>query len=151
MKVDGVGFSGAQIAIVLAFISTIAGGIWTASSVYARLEAVEAYDIPDTTVLHEDIQLIKQELDDNDISQLQAKLATIGVNLETIMSQQTKLLLLQEKMTAVEKEMEAMKGIVQRAEVSVKDIEKFEGKVSKMQREIQELWDGMDFLSNPLK
>ena len=151
MKVDGVGFSGAQIAIVLAFISTIAGGIWTASSVYARLEAVEAYEIPDTTVLHEDIQLIKQELDDNDISQLQAKLATIGVNLETIMSQQTKLLLLQEKMTAVEKEMEAMKGIVQRAEVSVKDIEKFEGKVSKMQREIQELWDGMDFLSNPLK
>jgi len=151
MKVDGVGFSGAQIAIVLAFISTIAGGIWTASSVYARLEAVEAYEIPDTSVLHEDIQLIKQELDDNDISQLQAKLATIGVNLETIMSQQTKLLLLQEKMTAVEKEMEAMKGIVQRAEVSVKDIEKFEGKVSKMQREIQELWDGMDYLSNPLK
>ena len=151
MKVDGVGFSGAQIAIVLAFISTIAGGIWTASSVYARLEAVEAYEIPDTSVLHEDIQLIKQELDDNDISQLQAKLATIGVNLETIMSQQTKLLLLQEKMTAVEKEMEAMKGIVQRDEVSVKDIEKFEGKVSKMQREIQELWDGMDFLSNPLK
>jgi DNA repair exonuclease SbcCD ATPase subunit len=151
VKVDGVGFSGAQIAIVLAFISTIAGGIWTASSVYGRLEAVEAYEIPDTSVLHEDIQLIKQELDDNDISQLQAKLATIGVNLETIMTQQTKLLLLQEKMTAVEKEMEAMKGIVQRAEVSVKDVEKFEGKVSKMQREIQELWDGMDYLSNPLK
>lgn len=151
MKVDGVGFSGAQIAIVLAFISTIAGGIWTASSVYARLEAVEAYEIPDTTVLHEDIQLIKQELDDNDISQLQAKLATIGVNLETIMSQQTKLLLLQEKIAAVEKEMEAMKGIVQRAEVSVKGVDQFEVKVSKMTREIQELWDGMDYLSNPLK
>ena len=151
MKVDGVGFSGAQIAIVLAFISTIAGGIWTASSVYARLEAVEAYDIPDTTVLHEDIQLIKQELDDNDISQLQAKLATIGVNLETIMGQQTKLLLLQEKLVAVEKEMEAMKGVVQRAEVSVKDVEKFEAKIGKMTRDIQELWDGMDYLSNPLK
>ena len=151
MKIDGVGFSGAQIAVVLAFISTIAGGIWTASSVYARLEAVEAYEIPDTTVLHEDIQLIKQELDDNNISQLQSKLATIGVNLETIMTQQTKLLLLQEQLTAVEKEMEVMKGIVQRAEVSVKDIEKFEGKISKIQREIQELCDGMDYLSNPLK
>ena len=151
MKVDGVGFSGAQIAIVLAFISTIAGGIWTASSVYARLEAVEAYEIPDTTVLHEDIQLIKQELDDNDISQLQAKLATIGVNLETIMGQQSKLLLLQEKLVAVEKEMEAMKGVVQRAEVSVKDVEKFESKIGKMTRDIQELWDGMDYLSNPLK
>jgi hypothetical protein len=151
MKVDGVGFSGAQIAIVLAFISTIAGGIWTASSVYARLEAVEAYEIPDTTVLHEDIQLIKQELDDNDISQLQAKLATIGVNLETIMGQQSKLLLLQEKLVAVEKEMEAMKGVVQRAEVSVKDVEKFEAKIGKMTRDIQELWDGMDYLSNPLK
>tara|TARA_R110000737_G_scaffold337355_1_gene357528 strand:+ start:470 stop:925 length:456 start_codon:yes stop_codon:yes gene_type:complete len=151
MKVDGVGFSGAQLAIVLAFISTIAGGIWTASSVYARLEAVEAYEIPDTTVLHEDIQLIKQELDDNDISQLQAKLATIGVNLETIMGQQSKLLLLQEKLVAVEKEMEAMKGVVQRAEVSVKDVEKFESKIGKMTRDIQELWDGMDYLSNPLK
>ena len=151
MKVDGVGFSGAQIAIVLAFISTIAGGIWTASSVYARLEAVEAYEIPDTTVLHEDIQLIKQELDDNDISQLQAKLATIGVNLETIMGQQSKLLLLQEKLVAVVKEMEAMKGVVQRAEVSVKDVEKFDSMIGKMTRDIQELWDGMDYLSNPLK
>ena len=37
------------------------------------------------------------------------------------------------------------------ARLAKKDIEKFEGKVSKMQREIQELWDGMDYLSNPLK
>ena len=116
MKVDGVGFSGAQIAVVLAFISTIAGGIWTASSVYARLEAVEAYEIPDIAPLHEQITVIETELEANDISQLQGKLASFGTNLETIMGQQAKLLTIQERMVEVEKEMEAMKGVVQRAE-----------------------------------
>jgi len=150
MKVDGVGFSGAQIAVVLAFISTIAGGIWTASSVYARLEAVEAYEIPDIAPLHEQITVIETELEANDISQLQGKLASFGTNLETIMGQQTKLLAIQERMVEVEKEMESMKGVVQRAELKTKELEGIEGEVKVLKREIQELWDGMDYLSNPL-
>lgn len=151
MKVDGVKFSGAQIAIVLGFISTIAGGIWTASSVYSRLEAVEAYEIPDIAPLHEDVATIRQELEDNDVAQLQGKLATFGTNLKTIMEQQTKLLAIQERMVEVEKEMEAMKGIVQRAELKTKELEGFEKEAAALKREIQQLWEGMDYLSNPLQ
>jgi len=66
------------------------------------------------------------------------------------MGQQTKLLAIQERMVEVEKEMEAMKGIVQRAELKTKELEGIEGEVKVLKREIQELWDGMDYLSNPL-
>ena len=84
INVGGVKFKGVYIAVVLGFVSTIAGTIWTASELYSRLEAVEAYEIPDTTPLHEDIELIKQELEDNDVKSLQGKLAELGTNLKTI-------------------------------------------------------------------
>lgn len=151
MKIQGIEFSGAQIAIVLGFISTIGGGIWTASSVYSRLEAVEAYEIPDTAPLYEDIAVMKQELEDNDVAGLQGKLATFGTNLKTIMEQQQKLLAIQERMVEVEKEMEAMKGVVQRAELKTKELEDFEKESAALKREIQQLWEGMDYLSNPLQ
>ena len=92
MNIDGVKFTAAQMAIVATLVTSIAGGIWTASSVYSRLEAVEAYEIPDIAPLHEDVATIRQELEDNDVAQLQGKLATFGTNLKTIMEQQTKLL-----------------------------------------------------------
>ena len=151
MKIDGVKFSGAQIAIVLGFVSTIGGGIWTASSVYSRLEAVESYEIPDTAPLYEDIAVMKQELEDNDVAGLQGKLATFGTNLKTIMEQQQKLLAIQERMVEVEKEMEAMKGVVQRAELKTRELESFEKEAAALKREIQQLWEGMDYLSNPLQ
>lgn len=151
MDIQGVKFSGAQIAIVAALVSSIAGGIWTASSVYSRLEAVEAYEIPETASLHESIATIRQELEDNDVAQLQGKLATFGTNLKTIMEQQTKLLSIQERMVAVEKEMEAMKVIVEKAELKTKELQDVEDQMKVVKREIQELWDGMDYLSNPLQ
>ena len=77
IRVGGASFKGIHIAIVFGIVSSIAGAIWTASSIYSRLEAVEAYEIPDTAPLVEEVHLIKQELEDNDISQLQGKLATI--------------------------------------------------------------------------
>ena len=88
IKVGGVSFKGMHIAIVFGIISSIAGAIWTASSIYSRLEAVEAYEIPDVTPLTEEVHLIKQELEDNDISKLQGNLATLQANLQTIMQQQ---------------------------------------------------------------
>ncbi len=84
INVGGVKFKGVYIAVVLGFVSTIGGTIWTASELYSRLEAVEAYEIPDTAPLHEEIQLIKQELEDNDVKSLQGKLAELGTNLKTI-------------------------------------------------------------------
>ena len=151
MNIDGVKFTAAQMAIVATLVTSIAGGIWTASSVYSRLEAVEAYEIPDVAPLHEDVATIRQELEDNDVAQLQGKLATFGTNLKTIMEQQTKLLAIQERMVEVEKEMEAMKVIVEKAELKTKELQGVEDQMKVFKREIQELWDGMDYLSNPLQ
>ena len=151
MNIDGVKFTAAQMAIVATLVTSIAGGIWTASSVYSRLEAVEAYEIRDIAPLHEDVATIRQELEDNDVAQVQGKLATFGTNLKTIMEQQTKLLSIQERMVEVEKEMEAMKVIVEKAELKTKELQGVEDQMKVFKREIQELWDGMDYLSNPLQ
>ncbi len=157
IKVGGVSFKGMQIAVVFAIISSIAGGIWTASSIYSRLEAVEAYEIPDVAPLTEEVQLIKQELEDNDISQLQGNLATLQTNLQTIMQQQQQLLLIQERVVEAEKSVTAMKTDVQKAELAVQRIDKFdeylktlEDKFKKIDKEIDDLWEGLDALANPL-
>ena len=47
LKIGDTSFKGVWIAIVLGIGSTIGGGVWTASSLYSRLEAVEAQQIPD--------------------------------------------------------------------------------------------------------
>lgn len=51
LKIGGQTFKGAWIAVVLAIGSTIGGGVWTASSLYSRLEAVECIQVPDIVPL----------------------------------------------------------------------------------------------------
>ena len=95
LKLGGQTFKGAWIAVVLAIGSTIGGGVWTASSLYSRLEAVEAISVPNIAPIEEEIKLIQQQLLDNDISQLSAKLATLGTTLATMAESQKNLLKLQ--------------------------------------------------------
>lgn len=151
LKIGGQTFKGAWIAVVLAIGSTIGGGVWTASSLYSRLEAVEAIQVPDIVPLEEKILLIEQELTANDVSKLQGKLAELGTNLVVIKDQQSGLLLIQKQVTDVEKSVTEMQTIVKKAELVVKDVEGFEGEIKVLKREIQDLWDGMDELYNPLK
>ncbi len=151
LKIGGQTFKGAWIAVVLAIGSTIGGGVWTASSLYSRLEAVEAIQVPDIVPLEEKILLIEQELTANDVSKLQGKLAELGTNLVVIKDQQAGLLLIQKQVTDVEKSVTEMQTIVKKAELVVKDVEGFEGEIKVLKREIQDLWDGMDELYNPLK
>lgn len=157
VNVGGVRFKGMHLAIVFGIISSIGGAIWTASSIYSRLEAVEAYEIPDITEVTEEVHLIKQELQANDISQLQGKLAVLQTNLETIVVQQQKLLLIQERVVAAEKTVTEMETEVEKAELAVERIDKFdvflqsiEGKFKKIDKEIDDLWEGLDTLANPL-
>ena len=157
INVGGVKFKGVYIAVVLGFVSTIGGTIWTASELYSRLEAVEAYEIPDTTPLHEDIELIKQELEDNDVKSLQGKLAELGVNLKTIIEQQKDLLAIKERVVQAEKDVEAMRTTVAEAKLIVGKVDgfenylkQFETKLEKVDKEIDDSWLGMDELSNPL-
>ena len=44
-----------------------------------------------------------------------------------------------------------MKATVAKAELLAAEAEKLDSKLKKINREIQDLWDGMDYLSNPLK
>ena len=157
INVGGGKFKGVYIAVVLGYVSTIGGTIWTASELYSRLEAVEAYEIPDTTPLHEDIELIKQELEDNDVKSLQGKLAELGVNLKTIIEQQKDLLAIKERVVQAEKDVEAMRTTVAEAKLIVGKVDgfenylkQFETKIEKVDKEIDDIWLGMDELSNPL-
>jgi predicted transcriptional regulator len=161
LTIGGTSFKGVYIAILLSLATTLGGGVWTASSLYSRLEAVEALQIPDVapveeevnrveSQLSEQISLIQQELITNDVNQLQGKLAELGVNLKTIAEQQAKLLTINDKVIELEKELESMRVTVTQAELMTKDLKDVDSKLNKIDTEIEDLWSGMDYLSNPL-
>ena len=151
LNIGGTSFKGVYIAILFSLATTLGGGVWTASTLYARLEAVEVVSIPNIVPLEEKILLIEQELLANDVSQLQGKLAALGVNLQTIIDQQQKLLLIDDNVTSLEKEIEAMKATVAKAEIVTEKVTGFEAKIIAIKREVEDLWSAIDYLSNPLK
>ena len=132
LKIGGTSFKGVWIAIVLGIGSTIGGGVWTASSLYSRLEAVEATQIPD-------------------VSPIQQNLATLGTRLETLLSQQEKLLELNTDVSELANDIEAIKGTVAKAEIIIENIGDVDSKITTLTKEVEDLWQGMDYLSNPLK
>ena len=151
LKIGGTSFKGVWIAIVLGIGSTIGGGVWTASSLYSRLEAVEAKVIPDVAPIEEKISLIETQLRDNNVAQLQGKLAELGTNLVTIKDNYDKMLEFKEDIAALEQKVTKMETVVQKAELVTKEMAEFEDDIKVVKKEIQDLWDGMDYLSNPLK
>jgi hypothetical protein len=151
LKIGGQTFKGAWIAVVLAIGSTIGGGVWTASSLYSRLEAVESVSVPDVAPLHESIQLIEQQLEDNDISHLSAKLATLGTNLVTISTQQEKLLEVATDVSKLEKDIETIKATVKKAELISESLGDTDDRIKIIMKELDDIWLGMDALSMPLK
>jgi DNA repair exonuclease SbcCD ATPase subunit len=151
LKIGNTSFKGVWIAIVLGIGSTIGGGVWTASSLYSRLEAVEVRSIPDVKPIKEDISLIKQQLADNDVSQLKAKLAELGTNITTIMEQQTRLLTLQQEVADLAKEIETIRSSVTEAKLIAESVAGVDDRMKKVEREIDDLWEGLDYVSNPLQ
>lgn len=149
LKVGGLEFKGVYIALLLTIVSTIGGTIWTASTLYSRLETVEAQSIPDVEPLTERLALIELELESNDVAGLQGKLATLGVNLETIIEQQQKLLLIQDKVTELDKQVAQIGSLVAKAEIIAAQSQDAISKIERLQVEINDIWSGLDFLSNP--
>ena len=127
LKIGDTSFKGVWIAIVLGIGSTIGGGVWTASSLYSRLEAVESQQIPD-------------------ISPLRENLATLGTRLETLLSQQEKLLELNTDVSKLSNEIEARKGTVAKAEIIINDIGDTEVELKTLTKEVEDQWQGMDYL-----
>ena len=55
LSIGGVKLKGIYIAVVFSLATTIGGIIWSASSLYGRLETVEAVTIPDVAPIEEEI------------------------------------------------------------------------------------------------
>ena len=127
LKVGNVSFKGVYIAILFSLATTLGGGVWTASSLYSRLTAVEAVEIPDIKPLQKTIGLMQQQLTDNDVSQLKSKLSELGVNLNVIREQQDQLLEIQKQVYDLEKKIEGMSATVTESKLladGMKDISK---------------------------
>ena len=150
LKIGNTSFKGVYIAILFSLATTLGGGVWTASSLYSRLEAVEAIQIPNIVPLEEEVLLIKQELEDNDVSKLQGKLAELGTNLVVIKEQQTGLLLIQSQVSDLAKEIEAQKAIVAKAELITEDMKELKEKLKKIGINVDDIWTALDYMSNPL-
>lgn len=168
LNVGGQSFKGVYIAVVVSFASTIAGGIWTASEFFSRLEAqeaaVEEAGVVATTLqarfkdLRESqstalqgyevtISNMQQSLEDNDVASLQGKLAELGTNLEAIMEAQKDLLDLRDRVASVEK---SNSESVLKVENKVEALKDTSERLKRIQKEIDDLWLGLDSLANPL-
>jgi hypothetical protein len=125
LKIGKTSFKGVYIAIVLSMASSLSAVIWSASSLYARLEAVEARKIPDTT-------------------EIQNNLVKLGTNLDTIMDQQKKLL-------ELKSDVDAMRTSVTQAEIITKSMGDVDERIKMIDTDLNELWEALDYLSgNPL-
>ena len=164
VNVGGTQIKGVWIAIVFTFASTIGGGIYASAEFFARLEALEssvAGATAETAVVQgrfDDlreaqserlqgyqvaISNMEQQLADNNISELQGKLAELGTNLEAIMKAQQDLLDLRDRIAAVEKSnSEAVLTVNNR----VQSLEKTERVLKRVDTEIENLWTALDSL-----
>ena len=150
LSIGGVKLKGIYIAVVFSLATTIGSFIWAASSLYGRLETVEAVTVPDVAPIEEEIKLIQQQLQDNDISQLSAKLATLGTNLITISSQQERLLEITTNVSKLEKDIETMRAIVAKAELVVEDVNQIKANWDTAKTEYDDIWRALDALAMPL-
>ena len=159
LDVGGTKFKGIWIAVLFSFASTIGGGIWAASEFFSRIEileekVIEGQDVSgsweeDKKLLMADLAVLKQQLEDNDVSSLQGKLAELGSVLGAIMERQKELLALQERIIQVEKDMTEITTVVAKAEIMTQNADQVNKKLQMLEKEINDLWEGMDYLSNP--
>ena len=159
LDVGGTKFKGIWIAVLFSFASTIGGGIWAASEFFSRIEileekVIEGQDVSgsweeDKKVLMADLAVLQQQLEDNDVSSLQGKLAELGSVLGAIMERQKELIALQERLVQVEKDMTEITTVVAKAEMMTQGAEQIAQKLVRVEKEINDLWEGMDYLSNP--
>lgn len=170
VTVGGTKFKGIYLAILLSFGSTLGGGIWAASEFFSRLEALEEtveesltksqivttrfedyrqQFEQDKESITADIKVAQNQIKSAGVEQLQGKLAELGVNLQTIMERQSELLSLADDVTELDKTVNDMQNVVQRAEMITSESKKLTDQINRQQQEIEKLWEGLDYLSNP--
>lgn len=128
LTIGGTKLRGVWIAIVMSIGTTVGGGIWATAEFFGRIEAVE--------------QAVSGNGDTAE------KLTVLGTNLATIMENQKQLLDLRDRISEVEKTTGENDLLVKQFDEKVKAIDT---NFSKINREIDDLWRGLDAASNPLK
>ena len=168
LNVGGTQIKGVWIAILLSFASTIGGGIWTASEFFGRLEALESSVIEAssetgvTQARFEDlrerqsealqgyevaISNMQQQLDDNNVAGLNAKLSELSTNLTQIMELQRDLLPLRDRVASVEK---SNSETVLTVNAKMEALNTIDDRIKRLQRDMDDAWTAMDELANPL-
>ena len=152
LNVNGTSFKGVWIAIVLSMATSIGGGIWAASQFFARIDGIEerlnAIQVPDLTDITDRVGLVEQRLVDQNIAGLQGKLAELGANLEQIMERQKELLDLRDRVETAERQAgESAITVESQADI----VSKYDDRMQSLRREIDDLWNAMDAVSNPLQ
>jgi hypothetical protein len=127
LTIGGTKLRGVWIAIVVSLASTIGGFIYGAAEFMGRIEAVEAAVAGNGKTAE--------------------KLTIVGTNLESIMENQKELLDMRDRIADVEKVSLENDLLVQGFKEKVESIDK---NFAKINREIDDLWKGLDAASNPL-
>lgn len=127
LTIGGTKLRGVWIAIVLSIGTTLAGGIWAVAEFYGRIEAVEEAVAGNGAAAE--------------------KLTVLGATLETIMENQKELLDMRDRIAEVEKTSAENDILVANFKQVVDGITK---RFDKIDREIDDIWRGLDAASNPL-
>ena len=127
LTIGGTKLRGVWIAIVLSIGTTLAGGIWAVAEFYGRIEAVEEAVAGNGAAAE--------------------KLTALGATLETIMENQKELLDMRDRIAEVEKTSAENDILVANFKQVVDGIT---NRFDKIDREIDDIWRGLDAASNPL-
>lgn len=153
LKIGKFTFKGIYIAIFLPIISGLAGGVWYVSDFYNRINVIDALANNNSSYganindLEARLSSVEQSIADNDISSLQGKLAELGTNLSLIMEAQKELMDLKDQFKDIDVVAKENKLLVESYESRIKELE---NKIKLHQREVDDIWKGMDALANPL-
>jgi uncharacterized coiled-coil protein SlyX len=153
IKLGGYTFKGIYLAIFLPLISSIAGGVWAVSDFYNKITGLEskvlANSSQEATIgsLNERLLIVEQTMADSSLNELQGKLAELGTNLTAIMEAQKELLGLKDQFKDIDVVAKENTLLVNSYEARIKELE---NKINLHQREIDDIWKGMDAIANPL-
>ena len=153
LKIGNFTFKGIYIAIFLPIISGLAGGVWYVSDFYNRINVIDALANSNSSYgtnindIEARLSSVEQSIADNDISSLQGKLAELGTNLSLIMEAQKELMDLKDQFKDIDVVAKENKLLVESYESRIKELE---NKINLHQREVDDIWKGMDALANPL-
>ena len=168
LNLNGHSFKGVYLAILLSVGSSIGGAIWWASEFMSRLEAQEGAvsesmakadalaqrfdDMREMNALRlqdmdKKLATMQTSLDAADITQLQGKLASLGENLEQILTAQSELLDLRDRIASVEK---TNSETVLTVDARIQSLESIEARMKRLEKDMDSAWMAMDELANPL-